>query len=127
MAAVSNADIAQQLGRVQASLEHLIKDAENARADRGGLYAKLDEHYERITKAEDAAAEAARAAAAAASRIETLQKHMVESIEPPIQEFRNLKLKAAGVVIVLLFIGSVAATVLSVISTDIRRWLGLSP
>ena len=127
MAAVSNADIAQQLGRVQASLEHLLRDAENARADRGRLYTKIDEQSERLAKAEEAAAEAARAAAAAADRIEALQTHMAKSIEPPIQEFKNLKLKAAGVVIVLLFIGSVAATVLSVISADIRRWLGLGP
>ena len=114
---VSNADLAQQLGRVQADIAHVLRDNDHARTDRAKF-------YERITEVENAAATAARAAAAAASRIETIQREISEKITPTVEEWQNLKLKAAGAIVILVLIGSVIGSVFAIFLGDIKRWFG---
>ena len=116
---VSNADLAQQLGRVQSDIGHVLKDNERARDDRERL-------FERIGQVESAAATAARAAAAAAARIEALQTEIAQNIVPTVQEWQSLKLKAAGAVVVLVFIGSVIGSVFAFFVNDLKRWIGLA-
>ena len=116
---VSNADLAQQLGRVQADIAHVLRDNEHARTDRAKF-------YERITQVESAAADAARAAAAAAARIEAVQASIAETITPTVVEWQNLKLKAAGAVVILVLIGSVIGSVFVMFISDIKRWVGLA-
>ena len=117
MAAVSNQDLAQQLGRVQGSLEYLMSDAERARTDRGRM-------FERVDRAESAAAEAARAAAAAVIRIEAMQKHISEQVTPTIEKFHRLELKAAGVVVTLVFIGSILSAAVTAFWGEIKKAVG---
>ena len=113
--AISNADLAQQLGKVQGSLEYLIKETDRAKDERGKL-------YNRIEAAEQSAASAARAAAAAAARIEALQSEINQKVSPAVEEFRNLKTKAAGVVLVLVFIGSIITAIATVFIQEIKTW-----
>ena len=116
---VSNADLAQQLGRVQADIGHVLRDNEHARTDRAKF-------YERINEVENAAATAARAAAAAAARIEAIQKEIAENVIPTVEEWKGLKLKAAGAVVILVLIGSVFGSLFALFLGDIKRWVGLT-
>lgn len=134
MAPVSNTDLAQQLGEVQGSLKHLIRDSEQARTDRGRLFERVDRVEQTTAAAASAASMAARTAADAVSHIERMQKELAETIQPAIRdyltdkpvidEYKHLRAKAAGVALALLFLGGVAIEVFRVFLDDIRRWLG---
>lgn len=140
MTGVSNAHIAQQLGEVQGSLKHLVREGENARGDRLRIFERLERQEAATAMAAAAAAEAAAAAARVAEtastslqHIEEMQKELVESVNPAIADYlenkphiegyKNLKTKAAGVVLALLFIGWGVMEVLKLFASEIKRWL----
>jgi hypothetical protein len=86
----SNADIYVEFGRLAAGVEGLREDfnasQDQARQHRSTVYSRFDD---------------------ASRRLDTLEGQM-KRVEPAVQAFTNLKMKAIGAVAVLLAIGSIA-------------------
>ncbi len=112
MATRSTDDIWERLGSLQAQNDAILRELSRAGDNRKELYDKLDDTSKRLGAVEDLAAEAT----------ETLK-----DIAPTVEEFRHLKAKAAGVILVLVFIGSMLTAIVTLFLDQIKSALGWPP
>ena len=141
MASSDSIGLAQQLGEVQGMLKQIIREGDGAREDRGKIFDRISAQDVAIAKAAasaesaaEAAAEVARSMGVALEHITNLQEELSQTINPAIvsylndrpviNEYRGLRAKAAGVVLVLLTIGWIGVEVLRLFMADLKKWLG---
>jgi len=136
----TNGQLAMQLGDVQGTLRALVAEMERARDDRARIVEKQEKHELALAAVAASAASAAHAAttvaqsvAEAVKRIEVVQTELTDTIKPAVADYylnkphiegyKSLKAKAAGVALVLVFIGWAGIEILRLFAADIKRAL----
>lgn len=105
----STDDIWERLGSLQAQNDSILRELGRASEGRKEMYGNLEEQSRRLSSVEDLAAEAT----------DTLK-----TIVPTVEEFRHLKAEAAGVILVLVFIGSMLTAGVTLFLDQIKAAMG---
>lgn len=106
---VSNEAIWERLGALQKGLENIERELVEAREGRRAMYGKLEEQSDRINTVD--------------RKVDGVVED-VREITPTVAEFKGLRAKAGGVVLVLVFIGSILTTLATLFIDQIKAVMG---
>lgn len=115
---VSDSAMWERLGKMDAFLERYESDHLEAHENHEAMYRRLEEQSKHLVAVEHAVGDVRTDVAA-------LKTTISEEIMPTVQDYKGLKIKAAGVVLALLFIGSIVSAAFTLLFDQIKAWLGI--